>query len=341
MNLPWIDDKYVMLLSGHVDRFKVISHSPLQVNFRCPICGDSKKSKTKARGYVYRVPDGSVLFKCHNCSEGTTLRKLLKIVNTRLFEEYSSEYFRQDPAKRSFTESADRSREAVPNDAPRQREPVGLVRLSDLPKEHDAVVYWGGRSIPAQRMGDAWWTDSYFAWVNANVIPEKFSVGAVRHDAGRIVFPLRDAQKNISGYTGRSIRGEEPKYVAIKIAGEGVPMAAFGMDRIDTTHDVLVLEGPIDSLFLPNAVAMGTSNRRLDGIPKRVMIYDNEPRSPQLVGIMSKSIAAGEKIVIWPDIPEKDVNEMVLAGRRPLEIIKRRTFRGLQARMEFAAWKRC
>lgn len=338
MHMPWIDDKYVMLLSSSVDRFKVISNSPLQVNFRCPICGDSKKSKTKARGYLFRTNDGSTMYKCHNCGVGKSLRNLLKHVNGRLHQEYVSEVFRQDPTKYRYTKDADQFREAkVEPTSPPVKNPVGLTRLSDLPKDHPAVLYWNERKIPVDRMRDAWWADSYFSWINSCVIPGKFSENAVRHDCGRIVFPFRDAEKNICAYSARSIGGQEPKYVAIKIAEE---TSAFGMERIDRSQDVYVLEGPIDSMFVPNAVGMGTSFRALD-LPKKVMIFDNEPRSPEIVAIVQKAIDAGEKVVIWPpNLAQKDINEMELAGVPFMEIIRARTFKGLQARIEFGGWKK-
>jgi len=335
-SLPWVDDKYIMQLSFYVDRFKVVKQSPLEANFRCPVCGDSKRSKTKARGFIFRTQDGGAIFKCHNCGKSLTLRSLLKHVSQQLYAEYSAEFLKEDPTKRRFVEKEDRTRNHF--EGPTVQAPPGLVRLSDLPLSHPAVTYWNSRGLPKSGTSDAWWCESFFRWVNEKLIPEKFSEAAVRHDIGRIVFPFRNDKKNILSYTGRSINGEEPKYVAIRTSDEP---GAFGMDRANLKEDVYVVEGPIDSLFVPNAVAMGTSSRKLDWIPHRIIVSDNEPRSPEITRIIKKNIDAGERVVIWPEgLHEKDINDMHQAGQDPYAIIRARTFKGLQALIEFGKWKK-
>ena len=59
-----IDIDYIINLSGQLDRFK--KKGDYTFNCRCPICGDSKKNKYKARGYVYEKKE-ALFFKCHNC----------------------------------------------------------------------------------------------------------------------------------------------------------------------------------------------------------------------------------------------------------------------------------
>lgn len=327
-----------MMLQNRVDRFKVASQNPLVINFRCPLCGDSKKSKSKARGFLFKVPDGGTVFKCHNCGQGKTLRGLLKIIDHPLYTEYAAEYIREDPSKRPMQPKVDRFRTPLESVIKQPTVPPSLIRLNSLPGDHPARVYWHDRGLGDDHASDAWWCPSYYAWINSCVIEGKFSATAIRHDCGRIVFPFRSTTGAINAYTGRSIGNEEPKYVAIRVTDE---ISAFGMDRADLSKTVYVLEGPIDSLLVPNAVAMGTSNRSVN-IPDRVMVYDNQPRNEEIVKIMSKTIDAGEKIVIWPqDVGEKDVNEMLAAGRDPVSIIKSRTFSGMRARIEFGSWRRC
>ena len=61
-------------------------------NFRCPYCGDSKKSRTKARGFVFRKKN-DLFFKCHNCGMGTTLGNLIKYLDSKIYKDYIMERY--------------------------------------------------------------------------------------------------------------------------------------------------------------------------------------------------------------------------------------------------------
>ena len=335
ISAPWIQEKYVRLLAHTVERYKVVSDSPLSVNFRCPICGDSKKSKRKARGFVFRTPDGDFRYKCHNCGDSRSLRSLLKTIDPTLYREYVAEVTLKPQVAPLESVREKDLRTTASNDQVSIN--VDLPRLVDLPESHPAVKYWTERRIPRDRMADAYWTDAYFRWVNDTLIPDKFTDKALARDCGRIVLPFRDDRKRITAMTARSVGGQEPKYVAIKLLH---PVSPFGSDRVDPKSTVIVLEGPIDSMFIRNAVAMGTSNRKVD-FPNRIMVFDNEPRAPAIVSIMERAIADGETVVVWPkDVAQKDVNDMVLAGLDPESIIRSRAFSGLRARIELNDWRR-
>ena len=59
-----VDSKFIGLVSSRLQKFKKIKTD--LYNFRCPICGDSQKNKSKTRGYLYSVKE-DVNFMCHNC----------------------------------------------------------------------------------------------------------------------------------------------------------------------------------------------------------------------------------------------------------------------------------
>ena len=97
----WIEDKYVGLLSPQLEVFKKLKDN--NYNFRCPFCGDSQKSKWKARGYIYPIKD-KLNYKCHNCGHGTNLYGLLKHVDPYLAKQYNVEKFKEGKANtRVFT----------------------------------------------------------------------------------------------------------------------------------------------------------------------------------------------------------------------------------------------
>ena len=78
----YVEQKYLNLISSQLQRFK--KTNDFVWNFRCPYCGDSHRSKTKARGYVFRK-EQKLLYRCHNCSKGTTLQGLLKHIDVNIY----------------------------------------------------------------------------------------------------------------------------------------------------------------------------------------------------------------------------------------------------------------
>ena len=88
----YIDIKYLNLLSTRLPKFK--RKSEYLFNFRCPHCGDSQKSQTKARGFVYQKKN-DMFFKCHNCGVGQTLGNLIKFVDPSMHKEYIFERFKE------------------------------------------------------------------------------------------------------------------------------------------------------------------------------------------------------------------------------------------------------
>ena len=123
----------------------------------------------------------------------------------------------------------------------------------------------------------------------------------------------------------------------------------FGTDSINDTERILVVEGPIDSMFLNNSVAVASSN--LESITEVydknnvVLIFDNEPRNKEIVKLLDRAIDNHFKVCIWPEmIEEKDINDMILSGFSQDElqdIIDNNTFVNLRAKMEFVKWKKC
>jgi hypothetical protein len=92
---------------------------------------------------------------------------------------------------------------------------------------------------------------------------------------------------------------------------------------------------------------MAGSDARLDAIQDRdklVIVYDNEPRSKDIVKKIERAIDTNYKVCIWPDnVEHKDINEMVLGGSTPSEVqymIDQNTYSGLAAKMRLQQWKK-
>ena len=133
------------------------------------------------------------------------------------------------------------------------------------------------------------------------------------------------------------------RYVTVRM-DENQPLI-YNLHSVDITKDVYVTEGPLDSLFLDNAVAAGSSdlNKIEKYVPKdkMVLIFDNQPRKREIVNLISKAIDNNYRMVIWPEnISKKDINDMILDGVAVKDIINRNTFESLELKLEFTKWKK-
>jgi DNA primase len=169
----------------------------------------------------------------------------------------------------------------------------------------------------------------------------------IKTDEPRLVIPFRDGAGRLLGLTCRALRGEALRYIMVRI-DEDAPQV-FGLDEVNPLTTVYVVEGPLDSLFLYNAIAVGGTGfgRVADlGIEKRRLTYviDNQPRNREVVAVYKKIIDAGNNVFIWPETDAKDINDLALEtgknARELGELIDSRTFSGLRANVEFNNWKK-
>ncbi len=344
----WIDEKYVMMLRPHLEGFTLKRQNPLLVNCRCPLCGDSQKSKSKKRGYFY-TRSGSVFYSCKNCGEGTTLKSMLWRLDKELYNEYQVENYV------GFVDHLDeRPVEVVPV-VEKSGDLDGLVNMSDMYEDHPshpAVKYLLGRKVPSSQFRRLYWTDAYYAFINAK-LPEKFSDKALALDKGRIVFPFTDRFGRTYGYCGRTIDPKDTlRYVSIKL--DETATKVFGLDHVNFNQNIFVFEGQIDSLFVPNSIAVAGGDVHAVNLPKdrTILCWDNEPRNKDVVRMIGRAIDGHYQIFLWP--PEwramkkkngeacKDINDLVLAGV-PVDslvpIIRECASSGMLAMLKFDAWK--
>jgi hypothetical protein len=207
-----------------------------------------------------------------------------------------------------------------------------LEKVSDLNNSHPAKEYLLQRKIPEIHFSNIYYTEDFNAWEdNGNSFKE-----------ARIVLPLRSQKGKLYGYQGRSLdKNSKLRYITT-ILDKRYPKL-FGLDRIKFNETIYVTEGPFDSLFLSNGIAMCGADVTLDKdvFPDRVFVYDNEPRNKQIVQRYESAIDKGEKVVIWnPQIKEKDINDMILAGRDVQRVVESNTYHGLEAKVKFYEWKK-
>ena len=85
--MKYTDIQFAKMLSTHLDRFTIKREKPFLANFRCCICGDSKKHPHKARGYIF-ARKHDLAMKCHNCDASMPLNEFIKFVDDALYEQF-------------------------------------------------------------------------------------------------------------------------------------------------------------------------------------------------------------------------------------------------------------
>ena len=329
--MTYIDSKYLNILSPQLQQFK--KKDDFLWNFRCPYCGDSQKSRTKARGFVYRKKN-DLFFKCHNCGIGTTLGKLIEHIDSKTHKDYIMERYTKGVSGQyasepefKFNEPVFRTKGVLKN----------LKSISDLSTDHPARKIVERRKIPAEFMSELYLCESFYKFTN-NLIPNKFP--SLDGDHPRLLIPFRDEEGELFAYQGRAFGNEQPKYLTIKLEEKD---KIFGLDRINKIKNVYVVEGPLDSLFVDNCIAVaGAAVPSMDC--DYTIIFDNEPRNKELLKQIEKEIEKGSKVVLWPDhINHKDINDMIIAGyskEQVQETIRNNTFSGAEAKLRFAEWRK-
>ena len=320
-----IDDYYINLLSSRLDKFKKIK--PGLYNCRCNICGDSQKNKTKARGYFYEKRNNTN-YKCHNCGINVSFNNYLKQVDPTLHEEYSLAKYKRGLTGKNFVATAPK----FENPKPVFRARLNLPRASE---EETARKYLESRNIDATKF---YYSKEFKKWVNT--LKPTFSKRALFYEEERLIIPLY-YQKQLIGFQGRTLGKSTIKYITIML-DENAPKV-YNYDSIDNTQPVYILEGPFDSYFIDNSIAMCGADVDLAklNIKQPIYIYDNEPRNKEIVDRMERTIAQNLPLVIWPkNVKQKDVNLMVLSGLDVNQIIKENIYTGLLANLNFNEWKK-
>ena len=208
-----------------------------------------------------------------------------------------------------------------------------LISINKLNTSHPARRLVESRQIPEEFYSDLYLCSKFFEWAKIGTLVPR------RQDHPRLVIPFRDETGEVFASQGRAFGKETPKYLTVKFQDKP---KIFGLDRVDFTKRYYVVEGPIDSMFLDNCLAVAGADFRYLPPGDTTIVLDNEPRSREIIKLMEKLIHQEHELVIWPTtITQKDINDMVLAGVKDIKtIIDNNTFSGLEATMQLSAWKR-
>lgn len=321
--MDFVDVKYINLISSRFQKFKKVKHN--LYNFRCPICGDSQKNKNKARGYLYQVKNNTN-FKCHNCGANISFNNFLKQIDPVIYKQYTFEKFKEGNTGKNFTVEEPVFKFEPPKFKPK-------LNLPKASTNSDAKQYLENRKLNPDNY---YYTEKFKEWTNS--LQQTFD--STDRDEPRIIIPLF-YQNTLVGFQGRALGPSKVKYITIMLNDDAPKI--YGLDEIKKSETVYITEGPFDSTFIRNAIALCGADGDLDkwNIRRRVWIYDNEPRNAEITNRIAKRIDEGESVVIWPSsVKQKDINDMILSGLNVQSVIELNTYSGLEAKLKFTTWKK-
>lgn len=332
----WIEEKYINLLSPRLKLFHRVKHN--QWACRCPICNDSKKNEYKTRGGIYLHSKGtSYTYGCFNCGASMSFPNFLKLIDPYLFNEFIVERYK---AKQEVY---------VPlNKTPVIEEPKKRLKLSnlecidDLDENHPAVQYLIKRKIDSKHWSRLYFCLRFKKW-EAEFRNEKPRSNIEEHP--RLIIPFFDKNGNINRISARSFGKESPKYIYMKVKEDA--SRVYGLDIVDPKKRVYVLEGPLDSLFIENSIAVGSADLlvpELSCYNDVVLIPDNQPRNPEVCKRIKKMVDSGKPVCLWNENIGKDINDAIMNGYSIEEVkslIESSVVSGIQAKMKFKDWIKC
>lgn len=340
----YIDRKYLGQLSFRLEQFK--QKKPDLYNFRCPLCGDSQKNKTKTRGYIYRK-ENNYFYSCKNCGVGTTFSNLLKSLDAQAHRQYVLECYAQGENKHApvekpkFTELKGNAFARLHDLAKRT---VDLPSIAELPSDHPARSYIEARKIPEKAFGLIFYAENFKQFMDSE-FPDHGKENIP--DDPRIVLLYKNVKGDITNVAGRALENTKIRYITVKVSDE---TKVFGLDRVDFSKRVYITEGQFDSLFLDNAIAAGDSNliglaldlSNTHGLMNPILCFDNEPRNKDIVKQIGRAIELNNAVVIYPESVEgKDINDMVLSGYDVAQLVESNICAGATAKLKYVHWKKC
>ena len=354
------DQKFVGLLSPRLDRFAQVR--PNLWNSRCPICGDSQKNKAKKRLYIY-AKKTNLFVKCHNCGYGSSLGNFIKELDPHLHGQYVLERYSDGSKHKVFgkTEKKPEFKFSPPKFKPKKTV-IHLPSIGSLPKEHYARKYYEDRKIPGSFMDLVFYADDFKKWVNS-VCQTRYD--NLRENDQRLVIPFFDENGKLIAAQGRALGAQIRhdgsvdkkttslmRYITVKVHEDDRKI--YGLDRWNPEQPTYIVEGPIDSMFIPNclAVAGGDLGSYKGSKENTTLIFDNEPRNFHTVLKLKNAVKDGWKVLMWDELDAflrskkiykkiKDINDLIINDVSPIELlnfINKNTARGLDAAWRSRYW---
>jgi hypothetical protein len=312
---------------------------------------------------TYRKYQGSYNAECCICGEGSSAgrkRRLFYFVNDRYFycfncsRSWQEINWLQEVSKKSFTEILKESKQYDnTSDIIRQ-----LSATEALPKLE--VPYLPEDSV---NLTDRSQIDYYKGTTQEDIINQALDYCHKRRlfiainkpkslylsfedkvHKNRLIIPFYSEKNKIESYQSRSLNGDEyPKYLTKY--GE---KCFYGENNINPDVPyIFVFEGPIDAMFVQNAVAIGgatTTEKQMQFLNKCIgyeviYVYDNDKNNEEMDAKIQKLIKQNKRLFIWSKefSKFKDINEVCISlqlNEFPYKYIVDNSYTGIEAQLK-------
>lgn len=272
-------------------------------NIKCNVCGDSDKDVYKKRGFLLKTSDPWVYY-CHNCNESTTVVKWMKEHFPVNYKNLMTDIIRYNKSHNPNFEDNYNFKRKTSGSERDEKEDVKPFR--PLTEFEDCVEYCESRKIPRE---------VYEKWY--------YSPSGIYN--GRIIVCFyRDGKKKPYYFQARAFNNKNGvKY----LSRFGDHNSIYNYFNVDPDKPVIILEGPIDSIFVENSIAvtgLKLKDEKLKKFPKRYFILDNDKSGyKEAVKLLQKRCWVFNWKKFLKDHPcdgsVKDVNDFILKNKEGIE----------------------
>lgn len=313
-----------------------VSYNSFQDHYRscCPICREGKSWGSKFR--CYYIPENNNVY-CHNCGSSLTPYQWIREVSGMTHEQLVNDYNKFDGENTGINfniiEDSSTNTPIVPHTLPEECinlfDPIQVQYYKD-----NNIVKLALDVVEKRRLKTALNSpDSLF-----------LSLKDKTHK-NRIIIPFKNSDGKIIYYQSRSIlpNDEKGRFLS-KVKSE---KSIFGMEKIDVNYDyVFIFEGPIDSFFVKNGIAVAgisygkhkftkTQQIQMDELVlfKKIWVLDNQWIDKTAKDKTLSLLEMNECVFFWPKKYQKykDLNDLCVSkninGISP-EFIKKNSYCG-------------
>lgn len=306
-------------LSAHSNHNKqMLKDMPGRITMACPYCGDSHNDDTKKRGNMYW---DTLQYHCYNCGHHTDVRSLLKDHQVRLPSSEDSftiiDYIKHN---RSITTQADTLTHSV------------FQSVSDLAISIEE--FKKGFKAKEIEPGDWIWFYLKDRMLHKKSEEFLFSPGDNRlwilnfTNDGKI---MSAQSRRMKGKGTRYLTYDLPKLYeelgkTLELSKEELEKVTklstlFGIMQVNFQRPVTLFEGPIDSKFMQNSIALATAGRNTEEFDEMATVrymFDNDDTGKKK---MIEKLKKGRSVFMWSKFLKdnkldtyniKDLNDLVI-----------------------------
>lgn len=203
-----------------------------EVHMRCPLCGDSKKSRTKARGHYYKKTGTYYCFNCNEFMPGLKFASLISGIDEKdILSKFNRSYLEEMMTGMGLSKNYRKKEKVITN-------PNAIVYPKVRTLNGIELDYLKKRRITELTFFD------------------KLDINGITAKQGDFIFIPWMFDRKLVNYQIHNYNKYKaiPKYLFSKHGIKPI----YGLDRIDTSFKKLVIfEGVFDSLFIKNGIAIG------------------------------------------------------------------------------------